>query len=58
MELPADAPIGTDIRAYLQLNDHSIEVDLTPNRADCLSVEGVAREVACFKSNAVKHSRI
>ncbi len=46
MELPADAPIGTDIRAYLQLNDHSIEVDLTPNRADCLSVEGVAREVA------------
>jgi len=46
MELPADAPIGTDIRAYLQLNDHSIEFDLTPNRADCLSVEGVAREVA------------
>ncbi|MSR16359.1 MAG: phenylalanine--tRNA ligase subunit beta [Methylococcaceae bacterium] len=46
MELPADAPIGTDIRAYLQLNDNSIEVDLTPNRADCLSVEGVAREVA------------
>jgi phenylalanyl-tRNA synthetase beta chain len=46
MELPADAPIGTDIREYLQLNDNSIEVDLTPNRADCLSVEGVAREVA------------
>ncbi len=46
MELPADAPVGTDIREYLQLNDNSIEVDLTPNRADCLSVEGVAREVA------------
>ena len=46
MELPVDAPIGTDIREYLQLNDNSIEVDLTPNRADCLSVEGVAREVA------------
>jgi phenylalanyl-tRNA synthetase beta chain len=46
MELPADAPVGVDIREYLQLNDNSIEVDLTPNRADCLSVEGVAREVA------------
>lgn len=46
MELPADAPVGVDIREYLQLDDNSIEVDLTPNRADCLSVEGVAREVA------------
>lgn len=46
MELAADAPMGTDIRDYLALNDQLIEVDLTPNRADCLSVEGVAREVA------------
>jgi len=48
MELPSNAPIGTDIRDYLQLNDTIIEVDLTPNRADCLSIEGVAREIACF----------
>ncbi|MGR8935656.1 MAG: phenylalanine--tRNA ligase subunit beta [Gammaproteobacteria bacterium] len=46
MELPADAPVGSDIRDYLMLNDNAIEVDLTPNRADCLSVEGIAREVA------------
>ena len=46
MELPDDAPIGTDIRDYLQLEDTIIEVDLTPNRSDCLSVAGVAREVA------------
>ncbi|GFO71602.1 phenylalanyl-tRNA synthetase beta chain [Bathymodiolus japonicus methanotrophic gill symbiont] len=46
MELAEDAPVGTDIRDYLALNDQIIEVDLTPNRADCLSVEGVAREVA------------
>ncbi|WP_442497240.1 phenylalanine--tRNA ligase subunit beta [Methylobacter sp. sgz302048] len=46
MELAADAPVGTDIREYLSLNDSIIEVDLTPNRADCLSVEGIAREVA------------
>ncbi len=46
MELAADAPVGVDIREYLSLNDALIEVDLTPNRADCLSVEGIAREVA------------
>ena len=46
MELPEDAPAGADVRDYLQLDDTLIEVDLTPNRADCLSVEGIAREVA------------
>lgn len=46
MELSADAPVGTDIREYLSLNDSIIELDLTPNRADCLSVEGIAREIA------------
>ncbi len=46
MELAANAPVGVDIRDYLNLNDTIIEVDLTPNRADCLSVEGIAREVA------------
>ena len=46
MELPADAPVGQDLRQYLQLDDHVIEVDLTPNRADCLSVRGIARDVA------------
>ena len=45
IELPLDAPIGVDLRDYLQLNDVSIEVDLTPNRADCLSIAGLAREI-------------
>ncbi|WP_193164729.1 phenylalanine--tRNA ligase subunit beta [Microbulbifer hainanensis] len=44
-ELPADAPTGTDLREYLQLDDVAIEVDLTPNRSDCLGVAGIAREV-------------
>ena len=44
-ELAADAPVGKDIRDYLNLNDKLIEVDLTPNRSDCLSVKGIAREV-------------
>ncbi len=46
MELSDDAPVGVDIREYLGLDDNIIEVDLTPNRADCLSVEGIAREIA------------
>jgi len=45
MELPADAPIGADIRCYLKLDDNIIDIDLTPNRGDCLSLAGLAREV-------------
>ncbi len=48
MELPEDAPVGEDLRAYLQLDDTLIDVDLTPNRADCLSIAGMAREVAAL----------
>lgn len=54
MELAADAPVGTDIRDYLQLDDTIIEVDLTPNRADCLSVRGIAREVGLLNDMPVK----
>jgi phenylalanyl-tRNA synthetase beta chain len=50
MELPDNAPVGADIRDYLDLNDNLVEVDLTPNRADCLSVEGVAREIALLNN--------
>ncbi|GAB6033866.1 phenylalanine--tRNA ligase subunit beta [Galenea microaerophila] len=48
MELAADAPVGMDLRAYLDLDDCIIDVDLTPNRADCLSVEGLARDIAAY----------
>jgi phenylalanyl-tRNA synthetase beta chain len=46
LPLATDAPVGQSIRNYLQLDDLSIELGLTPNRGDCLGVEGVAREVA------------
>ena len=46
IELPLDAPIGTDIREYLKLDDNTIEISVTPNRADCLGIIGVARDVA------------
>lgn len=52
MELPDDAPVGLAIRDYLALDDQVIEVDLTPNRADCLSVEGIAREIAVLNQMA------
>ncbi|RMR05349.1 Phenylalanine--tRNA ligase beta subunit [Pseudomonas savastanoi pv. glycinea] len=48
MELPADAPVGEDFRVYLELDDASIEVDLTPNRGDCMSLTGLAREVGAL----------
>lgn len=47
-ELPADAPIGQNIREYLQLDDNLIELGLTPNRGDCLSLRGLARETAAI----------
>lgn len=46
IELPQDAPVGTDIREYLKLDDNTIEISVTPNRADCLGIIGVARDVA------------
>ncbi|MGC8853497.1 MAG: phenylalanine--tRNA ligase subunit beta [Halothiobacillaceae bacterium] len=46
LELPADAPVGADFRDYLDLDDHVIELGMTPNRGDCLSILGLARETA------------
>jgi len=54
MILDADAPIGQDIRAALDLDDRKLTIKLTPNRADCLSVVGVAREVAAITGAALK----
>jgi phenylalanyl-tRNA synthetase beta chain len=48
LALPADAPVGRSLREYLELDDKVLTLKLTPNRADCLSVLGVAREVAAL----------
>jgi phenylalanyl-tRNA synthetase beta chain len=48
LSLPDDAPLGLDIRKYLSLDDKLITLKLTPNRADCLSLTGIAREVAAL----------
>jgi phenylalanyl-tRNA synthetase beta chain len=44
MALPDDAAVGEDLRSYLDLDDVTIELGLTPNRGDCLSIAGIARE--------------
>lgn len=54
MELPADAPIGEDFKTWLQLNDYAIDVHLTPNRGDCLSIAGIAREAAVLNNCELK----
>lgn len=56
--LPADAPVGADIRDYLQLDDATFELKITPNRADCLSLRGIAREVAALTRAALNEPTI
>lgn len=54
MDLPSDAPIGQNFRDYYQLNDLKFTIKLTPNKADCLSVLGVAREVSALTGTQLK----
>ncbi len=54
LELPDDAPIGALVADYLGLPDASIEIKLTPNRADCFSVRGIAYDVAASLGSEVK----
>lgn len=54
LELPDDAPIGASVADYLGLPDASIEIKLTPNRADCFSVRGIAYDVAASLGSEVK----
>lgn len=57
LELPNDAPLGQDIVQYLQLNDNCLDIHLTPNRGDCLSVKGLARDIAAITQQTMtQHS--
>ncbi|AOE49506.1 phenylalanine--tRNA ligase subunit beta [Kangiella sediminilitoris] len=53
MELPQDAPLGQDLKSFLKMDDHVIDVDLTPNRGDCLGIRGIAREVGVLTQQDV-----
>jgi len=54
LPLPAQAPVGEDLRVYLDLDDQCIALDLTPDRADCLSLAGIAREVGVINRCPVR----
>ncbi|WP_104473285.1 phenylalanine--tRNA ligase subunit beta [Acinetobacter indicus] len=45
LDLPADAPVGVNVREYLDLDDNVIDISITPNRGDCFSIRGIAREI-------------
>ena len=54
IELPADAPVGVSYAAYAGLDDPAIEISVTPNRGDCFSVRGVARDLAAAGLGTLK----
>ena len=56
--LAADAVVGDDIRAHLDLDDRLLTLKLTPNRADCLSLEGLAREVAALTGTPARFTEV
>ena len=58
LELPADAPVGMNIREYLKLDDNVIDISITPNRGDCFSIRGIAREIAVINQLKVNEPEI
>src|SRR6185437_9140943 len=58
LELPADAPMGRSLRDYLQLDDTVLELNITANRGDAMSIIGVAREVAALTRTSLTGPRI
>lgn len=58
LELPADAPVGVNIREYLKLDDNVIDISITPNRGDCFSIRGIAREIAVINQLQVNEPQI
>ena len=58
LELPADAPVGVNIREYLKLDDNVIDISITPNRGDCFSIRGIAREVAVINQQQINEPEI
>ena len=58
LELDSDAVVGQDIREHLDLNDHLFTLKLTPNRSDCLSITGIARDVGAITGATTKFEEI
>ncbi len=56
--LPTDAPVGTPYKEYADLNNTVFELEITPNRPDCLSHIGIAREIAAYYGREVKYPKL
>ncbi|MCL6705884.1 phenylalanine--tRNA ligase subunit beta [Pseudomonas sp. R2.Fl] len=57
IDLPEDAPVGTSFASYAGLDDPVIEINLTPNRPDCTSIYGIARDLAASGLGRLKQPR-
>jgi phenylalanyl-tRNA synthetase beta chain len=58
VELPADAPVGAPLREYLSLDEQIVELSITANRGDAMSIVGVAREVAALSGNPLTGPKV
>lgn len=58
LELPSDAPVGEDFAQYFQANDHVIDIEITPNRGDCLGIRGIARDLAAVNAKPLQEKPI
>ena len=58
LELPDDAPVGVNVRDYLKLDDNVIDISITPNRGDCFSIRGIAREIGVINQLPVTQPEI
>jgi phenylalanyl-tRNA synthetase beta chain len=58
IDLPEDAPVGANYAAWAGLDDPVIEINLTPNRADCTSVHGIARDLAAADVGELKNTTV
>lgn len=58
IDLPADAPVGTSYASYMGIDDPIIEIGLTPNRADCAGIHGIARDLAAAGLGTLKGDKI
>ncbi|AKC59918.1 phenylalanine--tRNA ligase subunit beta [Blochmannia endosymbiont of Polyrhachis (Hedomyrma) turneri] len=58
IELPMDAPLGQDLRTYLQLDDNIFDISITPNRGDCLNLMGIAHDIAAIYRLPIQYPKI
>ncbi|MBA3660647.1 MAG: phenylalanine--tRNA ligase subunit beta [Gammaproteobacteria bacterium] len=54
IEFPFDSEVGVSVKEYLKLEDYIFDLSITPNRGDCLSIKGIAREIAALTETTVK----